>query len=589
MKAIRIACMAFLAISLLVFTGCDEDDDEGLVIVEAFFSASTDNAEVGQPVTFTSPDQNGDIIAWEWTFQKTGGDNPQFETSTEQNPTITYSEWGVFSVRLKVSSENSSDELFVANHMTIGEVVFADFTADNTTINAGETVNYSSTPNANVTAYSWEFPGGTPATSTDQNPSVVYATAGTYTAKLTVSGANPNQNPVVIERTDYITVNPILFVDATFQADTPTSIDEQETVTFSVVDDTNITSYLWTFPGGTPASSTDANPTVTYNTPGLHDVTLQVNSSNDSDTVTETDFVNVNDIFFVDATFTADVTAVVVGNTVTYTVTDPTDITNYNWSFPGGTPANSTAASPTITYNTVGTYDASLTASSSNHMDTVTNTNYITVTAGGGPTTLLDESFETDGNGTRYTTSIPEFSDGFGDFFGRTNLNGTSEDPGDIVVGNVYTLSGLDGSFCFAGMDIDDGGANADIQTILFDNVNIAGYTGLDLSIMVAEDDDGANQDWDADTLLFVEIDIDNSGTFTKVLQWAAAGGTNTEPGLDTNFDGTADGAALTNVFTAYNTAIGGTGSVIDIRITFEKQNAGDEDAAIDKIVLTGN
>ncbi|NQY04694.1 MAG: PKD domain-containing protein [Flavobacteriaceae bacterium] len=572
---------ALLLVSTFIFIGCDEDDEEGVSPVEAFFSSSTANAEIGQEIQFTSL-KNENVVSWEWTFE---GGTPA--SSTEQNPTVTYSQWGVYGVTLIVKSDDSEDILEVGNHITIGEVVFADFSADNTTINAGESVNYTSTPNANVTSFAWTFEGGTPATSTDQNPpSVVYDTAGVYTTTLVATGASGES--ITIEKTEYITVNPILFVDATFQADTATSIDETETVTFSIVDDTNVDTYLWTFPGGTPGTSSDPNPTITYNTPGLHDVTLQVNSSNDSDVVTETDFVDVTDIFFVDATFTADITSVVVGNTVTFTVTDATDIANYNWSFPGGTPATSNAASPTITYNTVGTYDASLTASSSNDVDTATNTNYITVTAGGGPTTVLDESFETDGNGTRYTASA-EFSDGFGDFFGRTNLNTTADDAGDQPVGTLYSLNGLDGSFCYAGMDL-DGDGQAATQTLLFDDLNIAGLTGLELNIMVAEDDDGAtNQDWDANTLLFVEVDIDNSGSFTKVLQWASQGATNTEPGLDTDFDGIADSTPLTDTFQNFMANIAGTGLTIDIRITFERQDAGDEDAAIDKIVLTGN
>ena len=57
-----------------------------------------------------------------------------------------------------------------------------------------------------------------------------------------------------------------------------------------------------------------------------------------------------------------------------------------------------------------------------------------------GQTTIFSESFETDGNGTRYNTSQVEFSDfsppssGGGDIFGRTNLNNTSEDAADLAV-----------------------------------------------------------------------------------------------------------------------------------------------------------
>lgn len=44
-------------------------------------------------------------------------------------------------------------------------------------------------------------------------------------------------------------------------------------------------SYLWSFPGGIPASSTDINPTVTYSTPGFHNVQLIANNQNGSDTL----------------------------------------------------------------------------------------------------------------------------------------------------------------------------------------------------------------------------------------------------------------------------------------------------------------
>lgn len=46
------------------------------------------------------------------------------------------------------------------------------------------------------------------------------------------------------------------------------------------------TSYSWSFPGGTPATSTLANPTVTYNTFGWHDVTLTVTNAAGTETRT---------------------------------------------------------------------------------------------------------------------------------------------------------------------------------------------------------------------------------------------------------------------------------------------------------------
>ena len=47
------------------------------------------------------------------------------------------------------------------------------------------------------------------------------------------------------------------------------------------------TSYSWAFPGGTPSSSTDINPSVTYSTTGQKSVSLTANNINGPDTITK--------------------------------------------------------------------------------------------------------------------------------------------------------------------------------------------------------------------------------------------------------------------------------------------------------------
>lgn len=47
-------------------------------------------------------------------------------------------------------------------------------------------VRYEDRSFSNVSEWNWTFPGGTPATSTEQNPEVVYEAPGTYAATLTV-------------------------------------------------------------------------------------------------------------------------------------------------------------------------------------------------------------------------------------------------------------------------------------------------------------------------------------------------------------------------------------------------------------------
>lgn len=56
----------------------------------------------------------------------------------------------------------------------------------------------------------------------------------------------------------------------------------------------NATSYLWTFNGGTPSTSTDVNPTnICYNSPGTYSVTLIAMSAGGSDTLHLNNFITV--------------------------------------------------------------------------------------------------------------------------------------------------------------------------------------------------------------------------------------------------------------------------------------------------------
>ena len=65
------------------------------------------------------------------------------------------------------------------------------------------------------------------------------------------------------------------------------------TVTFNDESFHNVTSRIWSFPGGTPATSTEMSPTVTYDTPGLHDVTLTASDGTNDVTTTASELVRV--------------------------------------------------------------------------------------------------------------------------------------------------------------------------------------------------------------------------------------------------------------------------------------------------------
>lgn len=93
--------------------------------------------------------------------------------------------------------------------------------------------------------------------------------------------------------------------------------------------------------------------------------------------------------------FTATQTTMCAGTTVTYTPSQTSGIATYSWTFPGGTPSSSTVASPTVTYSTPGTYNASLsvTATSNGATYSKSKTNYITVNANTTVSLPISEGF----------------------------------------------------------------------------------------------------------------------------------------------------------------------------------------------------
>lgn len=56
------------------------------------------------------------------------------------------------------------------------------------------------------------------------------------------------------------------------------------------------TSWSWTFPGGTPQTSVEQNPVVVYNTKGDYDVTLEISDGTDTQVMTKTNYIHVDDV-----------------------------------------------------------------------------------------------------------------------------------------------------------------------------------------------------------------------------------------------------------------------------------------------------
>jgi len=137
-----------------------------------------------------------------------------------------------------------------------------------------------------------------------------------------------------------------------------------ESVTFSDTSTGVPTSRQWSFPGGTPATSTSANPTVNYTAAGSYDVQLIVSNFEGTDTINMLNAVTV------------------LGTLTNYTVSNDTSVctgncstllaagaTNYNWSVAGV--STSTAASFTACPTQTTSYVVRLRTGTTCAVDTV--------------------------------------------------------------------------------------------------------------------------------------------------------------------------------------------------------------------------
>ncbi|MBT6453760.1 MAG: PKD domain-containing protein, partial [Planctomycetes bacterium] len=201
--------------------------------------------------------------SWSWNF----GDGT---TSTLQNPSHTYANAGNYDVSLSVSGPGGSDSLARPGYITVAELApIADFSGTPTSGTVGMTVVFSDNSSGGpASSWSWNFGDG--ATSTLQNPSHSYATAGSYDVSLSVSGPGGSDS---LARPGYITVAELAPI-ADFSG-TPTSGTVGMTVVFSDISSGGpVSSWSWTFGDGT--TSTLQNPSHSYANAGNYDVSLSV-------------------------------------------------------------------------------------------------------------------------------------------------------------------------------------------------------------------------------------------------------------------------------------------------------------------------
>ncbi|MCL6275559.1 PKD domain-containing protein [Muricauda sp. 2012CJ35-5] len=380
-------------------------------------------------VNFTGSNSLDDlgVTSYLWDF-KDGN------TSTDADPTHVFTDIGSYDVDLTVgdASGNSDTKSITITVEGAGIAPTAVASATPLTGDAPLEVNFDasgSTDDLQIDSYEWDFIDG--GTSSEMNPTYTFVTPGTYDVLLTVTDNEGLTDTDIVSITVEV---PNMAPTAVIEA-TPTTGDFALEVTFTgsnSTDDEGVVGYSWDFIDG--GTSTEADPTYTFNAAGTYEVELTVTDAEGlTDTATITITVTDPDNEAPIAVATANPT---IGNAPLPVIfnasgsSDDTGIVSYFWDFKDGT--TSDEMNPVTTFNTPDTYEVEL-----------------TVTDGEGLTdTTTISIIVTDPNGNQPPVAIASATPENGDAPLEVSFIGSSSTDDEAVVGYSW--------------DFKDGGTSTD-------------------------------------------------------------------------------------------------------------------------------
>lgn len=290
----------------------------------------------------------GNPTDWSWNL---GNGTIAEHTSS---PSTTYLTGGTYTVKLTVYKGTDSATVIKTNYITVYSVPKIDFSALPLTGCTPVTVNFADisipgTPGA--ATYQWDFGDGN--IGAGKNPSHTYYSAGSFKVTLTIknsAGCSASDS-----RLNYITTYDSVRAHFSIKAPSVCSVP----ATYGFIDSSigTVTKHFWDFGDG--GTSTQINPSHTYNTAGPFTVKLVVQNANGcTDTIIKTNAISPGN-FKADFTFPA---TACVGKGVGFTNTSSpaAGLDSSRWSFGDGKISGST--NPANTYAAAGSYNVRLIA-----------------------------------------------------------------------------------------------------------------------------------------------------------------------------------------------------------------------------------
>lgn len=301
---------------------------------------------VGQPVQFTNLTVPSD--RWSWDFGDGTG------TSSQQNPTYTYLDTGIFSIRLIAWNSGCADTIIRTNYITALPPV-SRFTSAFTCTNKLQ-VAFT---DQSVLPQTWLWDFGDGFTSTLQNPVHTFAAFGTYNVSLTVTNgscSNTKILPVVLYNEQ-----PNFVVDDDTICTSQTAYFLARDINYS-----NIVTYFWNYGDGVSEFGGTTGAHI-YTSPGLYTVTLTITDTRGC--VSTISKPNIIRVWGPTANFTFTPVAgcrPLLVNYTNSTITDGTHpITSYVWNFGDGITQTHTSPPFSHVFDTTGYFRTRLTVTDS--------------------------------------------------------------------------------------------------------------------------------------------------------------------------------------------------------------------------------
>ncbi len=260
-----------------------------LKVPVAAFSASSTSGYSPLTVNFTD-NSTGTQTSCKWSF----GDGT---SSTQKNPSHTYSKAGNYTVTLTVSNAAGSNAITKASYISVRTATNAtkpvvSFWGSKTSGTAPVTIGFTDASTNMPTAWNWNFGDGT--SSTEKNPKHTYTKAGNYTVTLTASNAAGSTTRT---RANYIKLVSVVQKPSAVQkpvASFTSNITSGKlplNVAFTDKSTGTPTSWRWSF--GDRTYSTQKNPVHRYTKAGKFTVSLRVNNAAGNNTTTKIAYIKI--------------------------------------------------------------------------------------------------------------------------------------------------------------------------------------------------------------------------------------------------------------------------------------------------------